>query len=230
MIGTSKMMIAVGQVNAGNPAQAAQDALEIGRIKDIRGPRDNYSLEVAAGIAAGIAEAMKPSSSVDRVVGTVLAQLTHNPRREVEQGLDWAAKAGDWKELRPLYQEKYDGRWISNAVEILSSALANFTLAGGHVEEAIVQAVNMGRDCDCRAYIAGGFSAALRGIDEVPKRWLDVVTEQVKTDPYTVSRRTPLESAEGLYRAILNNLGQLKQQVADLEALLPADDKAAVPA
>ena len=218
MIGTSKMMIAIGSVNACNPDQAAQDALEIGRIKDIRGPRDNYALEVAAGIAAGTAEAMKPSSDVDRVIATVLAQLTDVPRAEVEVGLEWAAQAKDWKDLRPLYQAKYEGKWISNAVEILSSGLANFYMSGGHVEEAIIQAVNMGRDCDCRAYIAGGFSAALRGIDEVPKRWLEVVTEQVKDDPYTVSRRTPLESAEGMYRALTNNVAQLKDVVSMVES------------
>lgn len=225
MIGTSKMIIAIGVVNACNPAQAAQDALDVGRIKDIRGPRDNYALEVAAGIAAATAEAMKPSTSVDRIIETCLDQLTPVPREEVEIGLEWAKTASDWKELRPLYQEKYKGRWISNAVEILSSAVANFYLSDGHVEEAIVQAVNMGRDCDCRAYIAGGWSAALRGIEEVPARWLDVVTEELKTDPYTVSRRTPLESAQGMYQAVLNNLEQLKKQVEMLESQVSGDDE-----
>ena len=224
MIGTSKMMIAIGVVNACNPQQAALDALDVGRIKEIRGPRDNYALEVAAGIAAATAEAMKPVSSVDKVIETALAQLTDVPRAEVEQGLQWASKAKDWKELRPLYEDKYNGKWISNAVEILSSGLANFYMADGNVEEAIIQAVNMGRDCDCRAYIAGGLSAALRGIEAVPQRWLDVVNAAVKEDPYTVSRRTPLESAEGMYVSLTNNLQAIKAQVEMLERQIPSEE------
>ncbi len=38
MIGTSKMMIAVGVINATDPDQAALDAHDLARIKDVRGP------------------------------------------------------------------------------------------------------------------------------------------------------------------------------------------------
>lgn len=224
MIGTSKMMIAIGVVNACNPAQAAQDALEIGRIKDIRGARDNYALEVAAAIAAGTAEALKADATVDSIVQTALDQLTSEPRDEVQRGLDWAGKVSDWRDLRPLYAEEYRGRRASNAVEVLSGAAANFVLCDGHVEDAILQCCNFGRESDCRAYVAGGWAGALRGIAEVPTRWLDVVTEEVKTDPYTVSRRTPEESAQGLYQAVLGNLRQLKEQIDLIEQQLVPED------
>src|SRR5690606_1669835 len=51
MIGTSKMMLPVGCINAGDPYQAALDAHDIARIKDIRGVPGNYATEVAAAIA-----------------------------------------------------------------------------------------------------------------------------------------------------------------------------------
>ena len=54
-IGTSKMMMPVGMVNACNPEQAAQDALELGRLKDILGVKGNYALEVAVGVCRGCA-------------------------------------------------------------------------------------------------------------------------------------------------------------------------------
>lgn len=219
MIGTSKMMIAIGTVNACDPRQAARDALDVGRIKDIRGPRDNYSLEVAAAIAAGTAEALKPSATVDSVLAVALEQLSRVPRREVETALGWATEAADWRDLRPRFQDKYLGHWMSDAVEILSGGAAIFQITGGNVEDSIVQAVNLGRDTDCRAYIAGGWSAALRGIDAVPERWVRTVTEQVQTDPHTVSRRTPLESATGLYEAVQNELRHSKEKVAHLESL-----------
>ena len=218
MIGTSKMMHAIGVINACDPDQAAKDAFDVGRIKDIRGPRDNYALEVAAAIAAGTAEGLKPNATVDDVVNVALAQLTYYPRLEVEAGLEWARSVSDWRELRPLFNDKYKGKWMSNAVELLSSGMAVFYTSGGNIEQAIIQGVNLGRDTDCRAYIAGGWSAALNGIDQVPTRWLDTVTEQVKTDRWTVSTRTPLESARGLYNALLNTINTTHQRLTNLES------------
>ena len=75
------------------------------------------------------------------------------PRKEVEQGLEWARNVSSWKELRPLYQEKYDGHPNSNAVEVLSGGLACFLVAEGDPKQAILYAVNFGRDTDCKAYI-----------------------------------------------------------------------------
>lgn len=217
MIGTSKMMHAIGIINACDPDQAAKDALDVGRIKDVRGPRDNYALEVAAAIAAGTAEGLKPNATIDDITNVALNQLTYYPRLEVEAGLEWARSATDWRELRPLFNDKYHGRWMSNAVELLSSGMAVFHTSGGNVEQAIIQGVNLGRDTDCRAYIAAGWSAALNGIAQIPTRWLDTVTQQVTTDPWTVSNRTPLESAQGLYNALLNTITTTHQRLTNLQ-------------
>ena len=218
-IGTSKMIIPVGVINAGNPEQAARDAIELGRIKDVQGVPGNYALEVAAAIAAGAAYGFRRDATVEGVIDTVLAQLSAEPRREVEQGLKWAAEHKDWKPLRPLYQEKYEGRPISNAVEILSSALAVFRLADGNPREAIIMSVNLGRDCDCRAYVASGLSAALRGGASLDPEWIRTVEEALRSDPYTVSRRSLRESTDGLYKALRNEMRQGRERLETLEAL-----------
>lgn len=210
-IGTSKMIMPIGMVNACNPVQAAQDAYELGRIKDTRGIPGNYALEVCAGIAAGVAEALKPDASVDSIIDTVLSYLSENPRKEVELGLAWARNADSWKDLRPLYDEKYKGFPMSNAVEMLSAGLACFWLAEGQPREAILYAVNLGRDTDCKAYIGGGFAGALRGIDALPAEWVRTVEYAAANDPYTVSKRTAREAAEGLYEAAVNTYRQLKE-------------------
>jgi len=49
--GTTKMISPVGEVNACNPALAAQDAQELGRIKDVKGVPGNYALEVCSAYA-----------------------------------------------------------------------------------------------------------------------------------------------------------------------------------
>jgi len=218
-IGTSKMILPVGCVNACNPEAAAADAFDLGRIKDARGISRNFALEVCAGIAAACAEALKPQASVSSIIDTALSCLSREPRAEVETALDWAGKAASWKDLRPLFQNKYNGRPLSDAVEVLSGGLACFYLADGRPKEAILYAVNLGRDTDCKAYISGGLAGALRGIEEVPGDWVKVIEEEVVNDPYTVSRRTTRESAEGLYNAAMNNIRQMQKVIVMVQDL-----------
>jgi len=205
-IGTSKMIEPVGMVNACNPRQAAQDAMELGQIKDMRGVRGNYALEVCAGIAAGVAEALRPMATVDSVLDEVLSHLTPEPLKEVAEGLDRAKGADSWKDLRPFYAEKYEGRPGSNAVEVLSGGLACFYLADGNPKDALLYAINLGRDTDCKAYVSGGLGGALKGIGAIPAEWVTTVDEASRNDPWTVSNRTTGEAAEGLYQACLNEV------------------------
>jgi ADP-ribosylglycohydrolase len=218
-IGTSKMIMPVGIVNACRPDEAARDALQLGRIKDVEGRPGNYALELCAAIAAATAEALRPKATVESVIDIALEQLSPESRKEVQHGLDWAKKANDWKDLRPLYVARYEGKPISNAVEVLSGGLACFYVAKGQPREAILYAVNLGRDTDCKAYVAGGLAGALRGIEAIPAEWVKIVEEQVVTDPYTVSRRTARQAAEGLYQACLAEMARAKRAVAEIEQL-----------
>jgi len=219
-IGTSKMIMPIGMVNACRPEDAARNALDLGRIKDVKGRPGNYALEVCAAIAAATAEALRPEATVDSVIDTALKQLPSEPRKEVEQGLSWARKAKDWKELRPLFEKRYEGEPISNAVEVLSGGLACFFMADGRPREAIIYAVNLGRDTDCKAYVAGGLSGALRGIEAIPPEWTKTVEEEVINDPYTVSRRTARQAAEGLYRACITEMYKNKTAVNEIESMM----------
>ena len=218
-IGTTKMIMPVGIVNACRPDDAARDALQLGLIKDVQGRPGNYALEVCAAVAAATAEALRPDATVDSVIKVALEQLPPDARKEVQQGLDWAKKAKDWKDLRPLYEERYKGKPISNAVEVLSGGLACFYLAKGQPREAILYAVNLGRDTDCKGYVAGGLAGAMRGIEAIPAEWVKVVEEEVVNDPYTVSRRTARQAAEGLYKACLAEMAKARKAVTEIEYL-----------
>ncbi len=218
-IGTSKMIMPVGIVNACRPDDAARDALQLGLIKDVQGRPGNFALEVCAGIAAATAEALRPEATVESVIKIALDQLPPEARKEVQQGPDWARKAKDWKELRPLYEERYKGKPISNAVEVLSGGLACFYMAKGRPREAILYAVNLGRDTDCKGYVAGGLAGAMRGIEAIPAEWVKIVEEEVVNDPYTVSRRTARQAAEGLYQACLAEMAKAKKATIEIEQL-----------
>jgi ADP-ribosylglycohydrolase len=212
-IGTTKMIMPVGMVNACNPEQAAQDAFELGLLKDTRGVKGNYALEVCAGIAAATAEALKPDATVDSIISTALSCLSDVPLEEVELGLEWAQKAKDWKELRPLYEEKYRGHPTSNAVEVMSGALACLYIAKGQAKESLLYAINFGRDTDCKAYLSGGLAGALHGIEAIPSDWVKTIEEQVVDDPYTASTRTAREAAVGLYKAAMNTIDRMKKVI-----------------
>ncbi len=237
-MGTSKMIIPVGMVNACRPDNAARDALDLARIKDVQGRpiwRDDkysadgrlsstlvydYGLEVAAAIAAATAEALRPAATVNSVVETALAQLPAGARKDVETAVGWARQAKDWKEIRPLYAKHFEGVPVSNAIDVLAGGLASFVLADGRPREAILYAINIGRDTDCKAYVAGGLAGALRGIEAVPAEWVATVEKAVLTDPYTVSKRTARQEAEGLYQACLNEMRKSKTADRELESLL----------
>ncbi|MDP6039539.1 MAG: ADP-ribosylglycohydrolase family protein, partial [Candidatus Latescibacteria bacterium] len=111
----------------------------------------------------------------------------------------------------------YAGRPISNAVEVLSGGLACFYLADGNPKDAILYAVNLGRDTDCKAYVAGGLAGALRGIEEIPEEWVTIVDEASKNDPWTVSTRTTGEAAEGLYEACMNEVQRMEGVLAEVK-------------
>ncbi len=220
MHGTSKMIQPIGLVNACNPRQAAADAHDVGRIKDVDGLSANFAIEVAAALAAGCAHALIPGSSVGSVIDTALAQLSPTPRAEVEQGLEWARQHKDWKKLRELYAQYYEHKSASDAVEVLSSSLAVFYLCDGDAHQGMLWAVNMGRDTDDRAYDVACLSTALNGLGTFPREWLDIVENQLKTDTVTVSNRSLKETADGLYKATLNEMEKSKAVHRDLEKLL----------
>lgn len=221
LYGTTKMMGAVGVVNACYPEQAAQDARELARLKDVRGVPGNYAVEVAGAHCAGVAEALRPTATIDSVIQAAARELGPAPRKEFLDVQEMARSCGKDPEAFGIQlQDKYENRQVSNAVEILSAAYGLLYISDADPRNAIVYAVNSGRDTDCRAHTVGSLAGALRGIDAVPAEWWQLVDETMKTDPHTVSNRTSVETAEGLYQAAVNNMRRMRQAVEEMEKLM----------
>jgi ADP-ribosylglycohydrolase len=216
-IGTAKMMLPVGLVNACDPKQAARNALDLGRIKDTPYRPFNYALQVCAGLAAACAEAMRPAATVESVIAAGKRPLSSTPLAAVEEALGWTEEVDQVWDLRPRFAEKYRGHRASNAVEVFSTGLSIFCMVGEDTRDAILAGVNFGRDCDCISYVAAGLAGALNGIESVPPEWVDIVEEELVTDPYTVSRRSLLDTAKGLYQALLNEMNRAKRRIVELE-------------
>lgn len=220
LYGTTKMIGAVGVVNACFPEIAAQDGRELARIKDVRGVPGNYAVEVAGAHCAGVATALMPNATIDKVIEAAASQFSPTPKKEFLDAQEIALTShGDPEEFGKKMHAKYDGRQISNAVEIISAAYALMKMANADPRKAIIYAVNSGRDTDCRAHTAGSLAGALSGIDAVPAEWVKTVDDAMKVNQHTTSNRTSLETAEGLYRAAMNNIDRMRKVIADFDSV-----------
>lgn len=205
----------LGLINAGDPESAAEDTLEIGKL---------YFREMGLGIRwaalynAAVAEACKPDATVESVIETArefvsyraggarLYALYDTIEREVDRALGLAEKHRDPAAMRDdFYRHYYGGDYFnygqSQANEVVSKGLAIFALAKGNPKQAILTAVNFGRDTDCTAAVAGGLAGTLSGPEALEPEWIELVDEATLKDPYTNNRRTIQDTTDGLLDA-----------------------------
>lgn len=207
----------LGLINAGDPRSAADDTFEVGKVY---ASETAFALRWAALYNAAIAEACRPQATVESVLATAREYATYRAEAgslyalydtvemEVSRALDLAARYSDPMALRDAFYELYDGGTyfnygMSQANEIVSKGLAVFALTQGDPREAIITAVNFGRDTDCLAAVAGGLAGALSGIRSLPPSWIEQVNAATLEDPYTNNRRTIEETADGLLEAFI---------------------------
>lgn len=75
------------------------------------------------------------------------------------------------------------------------------------------------RECDGRSRGGDGVAGALRGIGAIPEDWVNVVDEATRNNPYTVSRRTIKEAADGLFAACAKEMQHMERALAELKTL-----------
>jgi len=194
----------VGIMNAGDPDQAARDALAIGRIYQ---KAEGESLQWAAGMDAGIAEALKPEATVESVLEAIRSHMPPYIQKKMDFAQEMAAKYDDVFAMREEFYRVWNNTEgvypMSMAEEVVNKGFAVFRVAKGDPKACIIGGVNFGRDTDCLAAIAGGLAGALNGSASIPQEWIDTVDAATKINPYTVSRRTLRETADGLYEVVM---------------------------
>jgi ADP-ribosylglycohydrolase len=207
----------LGLVNAGNPEGAADDTFEVGKVYF---RETAFGLRWAALYNAAVAEACKPGATVDSVLGVAkefvhyraeagkLYSLYDTIEREVSHALELADRHENPVAMRDEFYEFYRGGDYFNygqsqASEVVSKGLAIFALTQSDPKQAILTAVNFGRDTDCLAAVAGGLAGTLRGPGGIPNDWVDRVDDATKQDPYTNNQRTVEETVEGLHEAFV---------------------------
>ncbi len=192
--GAAMYMAPVGIVNAGDPAGAYAEAVEVAGAH-----QSSYGREAAAVFAAGVAAAMRPGSTVSDVLDACLELARDGTREAIRACLVAAEPHSDWRvalqdlraAVRPFdsvgesYREPdQDARRPSRvrAIEELPVALGLLQVTGGEVAETILGATNYGRDSDSIATMGGAISGALGGEAAVPADWRKIVAEASRLD------------------------------------------------
>ncbi len=192
--GAAMYMSPVGIVNAGDPAGAYREAIDIAGAH-----QSSYGREAAGVMAAAVAAALRPGATVEDVVAACL-ELARDGTRDAIRAVTAAARgAKDWKDavtvLRAAvapydsvgddYREPdVDARKPSRraSIEELPVALGLLVASGGSYVDAVLGGVNYGRDSDSIAQMAGAIAGALNGSASVPERWISEVSRASRRD------------------------------------------------
>ncbi|MEJ8644745.1 ADP-ribosylglycohydrolase family protein [Streptomyces sp. MS1.HAVA.3] len=198
--GAAMYMAPVGIANAGNPAGAYAEALDIAGAH-----QSSYGREAAGVFAAAVAAACVPGATAASVVDTALALAKDGTRAAIAAVCEVAAAHRDFESaLTPLraavapydsvgpdYRNpSLDARRPSRlqAIEELPIALGMLLIADGGYEGSVLGAVNYGRDCDSIATMAGAIAGALGGEAVIPAAWAKQVAEASRLDLHAPAR------------------------------------------
>nr|QZD57822.1 ADP-ribosylglycohydrolase family protein [Glycomyces sp. TRM65418] len=184
----------IGIVNTANPEAAYAEAIDVAGAH-----QSSYGREAAGVFAAAVAEAMRPGADVDSIVATALRLAKDGTAHAIEAVAEAAARVTDWRSglaalrravepfdtVGPDYRAPaMDARIPSRtkSIEELPIALGMVIAARGDYREAVLGAVNYGRDSDSIAVMAGSITGALGGLDAVPAAWVADVSEGSRMD------------------------------------------------
>ncbi|MCX5014479.1 ADP-ribosylglycohydrolase family protein [Streptomyces sp. NBC_00555] len=192
--GAAMYMAPVGIVNAGNPAGAYAEAVDLAGAH-----QSSYGREAAGVFAAAVAAACLPGATAASVVETALALAKDGTRsaiaavrevacahRDFESALGpLRAAVAPYDSVGPDYRDPSLGARRPSrlhSIEELPIALGMLLIADGAYESSVLGAVNYGRDCDSTATMAGAIAGALGGEAVIPEAWSKQVAEASRLD------------------------------------------------
>lgn len=204
----SRACHAIGLINAGNIETVKDDIMQVGQLYQTANSR---GLKWACVTGVAIAAGTLPGATVDSVIGAIYDNCDPDMVvKEIDEQLKKTASCKDITEMRNYYDGVYNGFGMpypfSYANEVVTKGVTIFKMVNGNTKDAILAGVNMGRDTDCVAAVAGGIAGALSGTASIPEKWITQLDYATSVNPHTNSKRTLRENADGLYQAFKNRL------------------------
>jgi ADP-ribosylglycohydrolase len=173
----------MGIINAGNPRQAALETYEVTGLI-----HHNFSRDAACSMAAAVAEAFNPGTSLSSILDAAVAYLPPRSAQVmigfIENTLALARETGDYAAFRERYYAEriLPGIAMPDARETVPVALALFLLAEGDPRKTILYGANFGRDADTIASMAGALAGALHGAAALPADWVEKIRSSGRRD------------------------------------------------
>lgn len=204
--GLAMRVAPVGIAAAGDPILASRLAREDGMVS-----HSGEGIHAGCAMAAAVATAMG-GGTAEEAFASALAVVPEDSwtgrdlRRAaciVQDGHAWsttARRAVDELAVRTYY-------WSDLAPEAVSLAFVAVLAGKGDVRETILNAVNLGRDADTIAAMAGAVVGAIEGIDKVPREWLPAVAVAPGVCLEATRGIDPMQTADDLC-ALANELAE----------------------
>lgn len=226
--GAAMYVAPVGIVNAADPDAAYAEAVDVAGAH-----QTSYGREAAGVMAACVAAAARPGSTVDDVVATALRLAKDGTKAAIMATVEAAATASHWTDaiesgvlraaVRPYdtVGDDYRDQGLGarrpsrvHSIEELPVALAMLVIGRGNWRDAVLGGVNYGRDSDSIATMAGAIAGTLGGRAAVPPEWADEVAASSRLDLIAPGRRlaevaAQVRAADTARRAAADNAFRL---------------------
>ncbi|MFJ8008734.1 ADP-ribosylglycohydrolase family protein [Streptomyces fagopyri] len=153
-----------GVFAAGRPAEAARLVAIDGSVS-----HDGEGIYGGQAVAAGVAAAMAGASTI-AVAASALAVIPDDSwtARSLRRAIA-VAHRGERAVRSAVVIGGYP--WTDLAPEAVALAFGAYAAADGDFTESVLTAVNMGRDADTTAAVAGALAGATRGASAIPAAW-----------------------------------------------------------
>jgi ADP-ribosylglycohydrolase len=169
----------MGIINACNPRQAALETYDVAGL--IHAGSTTFCRDAACAMAAAVAEAINPESTVESVLAASTDYLHKISSRVIVEYIDkiinLAKSLNDYEAFRREIYENHLQSIICDSRETVPCTLALFYLAGGNPEKAIIYGVNFGRDADTVGSMVGALSGAFAGVGGLKREWVDKIRQ-----------------------------------------------------
>jgi len=212
------MIHPIGIINAGDPENAAVDALDV--CQTIQSSLISYAPDSAAAIAAAIAEAFKPEATVNSIIQAGRAYVDENIGQIIDECIGYARQAPDMLAVRELYWKRFGGRVPTDSLEVVGESFAMFWLTQGDPKQCVIAGSSLGRDADCVASIAGAIAGAFKGIEAIPKEWMDICNKATMDDPHEIIEMSFEEQSQALYDVTLKIMDKKRKQISMIASLM----------
>ncbi|POX60243.1 hypothetical protein C3492_27715 [Streptomyces sp. Ru62] len=157
-----------GVFAAGRPAEAARLVAIDGSVS-----HEGEGIYGGQAVAAGVAAAMT-GAAVAVVIAAALAVIPDDSwtARSLRRAVS-VAHRGERAVRSAVVIGGYP--WTDLAPEAVALAFGAYAAADGDFREAVLTAVNMGRDADTTAAVAGALSGATQGLSAIPPHWSSAI-------------------------------------------------------